>query len=72
MTDFEMQVLQELGEIKAAIATTAQGQTDHGRRLSALEKYNTTQETRHWIKSLAVGAAVVLGHPLARKLGWDI
>lgn len=72
MTEFESLVIKELGEIKTAIATTAQAQTDHGRRLQGLESYNATQETRHWIKSLVVGAGVVVLHPLARKLGLDV
>lgn len=72
MTDFEVKVLSELGEIKASIATTAQAQTDHGRRIEELEKYNATQELRHWVKSLIVGAGVVVIHPIVRKLGLDI
>jgi hypothetical protein len=72
MTDFELKVLEELGEIKASVATTAQAQTDHSRRIGVLEQYNGTQEQRAWIKSLIVGAGVVVLHPLARKLGWDI
>ena len=72
MTEFETTVLKELSEIKVSLATTTQAQVDHTRRIEGLELYNTTQEHRHWIKSLVVGAGVIVLHPLARKLGFDI
>lgn len=72
MTDFEMKVLQELGEIKASIATTAQAQTDQDRRITELHEYNNTQDSRAWVKSMLVGVTVLVGHPIARRLGLDI
>jgi hypothetical protein len=72
MNDFESTVLKELGEIKAAVATNAEKQHGHEFRLATLEEYNKTQDSRAWFKSLAVGIAVLLGHPIARKLGLDI
>jgi hypothetical protein len=72
MTDFETVVLQELGEIKAAIATTAEAHRGHEFRLASLEDYNKIQDSRAWIKSIAVGIGVTLVHPIARKLGLDI
>lgn len=72
MTDFEMKVLQELGEIKASIATTAQAQTDQDRRITELHEYNKTQDSRAWVKSMLVGVTVLVGHPIARRLGLDI
>jgi len=72
MTDFEQTVLRELGDIKAAVATTTQAHADHTRRIDELVEYNKTQDSRAWIKSLVVGVAVLLGHPIARKLGLDV
>lgn len=72
MTEFETKVLTELSDIKVSLATTTQAQVDHTRRIAGLEDYNSTQESRHWWKSALVGALVVIGHPIARKLGLDI
>lgn len=72
MNDFEYQVLDQLSKIRETLATTAQAQVDHTRRIAELERYNDTQESRHWLKSVIVGAIIVVAHPLARKLGWDI
>jgi len=71
-SDFEQTVLRELGEIKAAVATNAEKQNGHQFRLETLERYNDIQDSRAWIKSLVVGVAVLLGHPIARKLGLDV
>ena len=60
MTDFEQKVLSELSEIKVTVATTAQAQTDHSRRIDSLETYNATQESRHWWKSALVGPWLLL------------
>jgi hypothetical protein len=72
MTDFEATVLRELGEIKAAVATNAEKQNGHEFRLATLENYNTVQDNRAWVKSILGAAIVVVAHPIARKLGWDI
>lgn len=69
MTDFEQAVLDKLSKIETAVAVI---QTDHGRRIETLEKHNETVEFRHWIKSIVVGAGVIVLHPIARKLGLDI
>lgn len=69
MNDFEQAVLEKLGAIQKDIAVI---QTDHGRRIENLEKHNEREDTRHWIKSLVVGAGVIVLHPIARKLGLDI
>lgn len=72
MSDFESQVLEQLSQIQRSLATNAERQNGHEFRLETLEKYNDKQDSRAWIKSLVVGAAVLIGHPLARKLGLDI
>lgn len=72
MTDFELRVLQELGEIKSSVATVTQAHSDHDRRITELFDYNKTQDSRAWVKSLLVGVAVLVGHPIARRLGLDI
>ena len=72
MTDFESKVLEALGDIKADIATNAQAHKDQERRVNELVEYNRVQDSRAWVKSIVVGAAVIIGHPLARKLGLDI
>ena len=72
MTDFEQTVLRELGDIKAAVATTTQAHADQTRRIDELVEYNKIQDSRGWIKSVVVGALVVVGHPIVRKLGIDI
>lgn len=69
MNDFEEKIVERLGKIETAIAVI---QADHARRIDNLEKHNEREDTRHWIKSLVVGAGVVVLHPLARKLGLDI
>jgi hypothetical protein len=72
MSDFESTVLEKLSEIQTAVATNAERQNGHEFRLATLEKYNSVQDNRAWVKSIVGAAIVVVAHPIARKLGFDI
>ena len=71
-TDFETQVLTQLGDIKALCATHSQANSDLNRRVAEVEEKFKTQDTRHWVKSLVISAVLLIAHPVIRKLGWDV
>jgi hypothetical protein len=72
MTDFESLVIRELSEIKSMCATQAQASKDFERRVEVIETKFTTEDNRHWIKSMVMSAILLIAHPLIRKMGWDV
>jgi hypothetical protein len=74
-TDFEVQVLTMLGDIKADLAKNTEATEalggEHG-RVTSLEARAKTAETRQWIHSVAIFPAMGLLHEIARRLGVTI
>jgi hypothetical protein len=67
-TEFELQVLTELGEIKAICATNAAKQEESEHRLDSLDR----AQTQNWWLSVCIAPALALAHGAVRKLGVNI
>jgi len=72
LDEFQTQVLNDLGEIKAGVAATSTRVDDHHRRLNEMDDDNRRRDTRHWITTAVIGPITVGLHLLARKAGLDI
>jgi hypothetical protein len=73
--DFEIEVLKQLGEIKADLATNTQATIDLSGplgRVTSLEDASKRHEQRQWIHTVVIIPLLALGHTALRKLGLDV